>query len=922
MNGESEPTDEDIDTYIAQFEQENPQRPAPANADPSGLADPNKQKPDTWGDPEGPFGKGVLEQSQAAQAVKSPGAFFTGIKDQIMKAGGDPIKFAANGVMDMAKHSYENAKNELDHIGQEDKGDELTRWSRVAGAVASAIPVFGDLVKPMREGIPVDPNTPIDVPRVAGNAVGVGVDAALGRFAPEAGMAGIEATGRGMTRAGGAMAANASRRLERNAMLGPITPKELVSDLFSKRGAAALAATAVNPKLGAAVATAGGLAEAGKLAGRSNGLARLQQRIGRAMLPDAPNMWTGEAINPALLSDEGMIGPQFKPEVSGSDWSRAGAVRDPNLAGENTGVAYADRAPDLEQLWDDNPQANKHMDSVQDSSGDIELPKPVPTPEELWRASNETDAPRSLQDDLGDIAPEEIEPTVPKTPQEQWEALNLDDLEKSYQGGLEPWDATKGSQTNPPVSSEKLPLPEIKGKEGKRLLGEDQNRVSRAPKRTPENEGVLEDLDPIDNKDIDLDEPEITSRGGKLVDTTVPPKDKPKVEVVDKTIPFADLEKGNTVKTANGKTGTLLDFDEKSVTVKWENGTTNKIARKAVSKVENKVVPFDELPEKGSMRAPRAKKPEMFGSFDDEVSNKGGSIKRADSWKNDGLYDVTADGETHKVYRDPATNEWYLDESSDLVKSKFHIQRHLGYNREQAVAAVTKKIRERKLGIEEVKQARPKDEIASSELRDAVSEASLDEPIEDIFGSEPKRKASGARTKVEPQYPKAQDRLPKYKVSGEPTPRSEITNPRAIGDSPRQLGLNDRAIRASKVGWELTPEKIKKSLSQGQGHIQVNIDELFELAKKDINRPGRKNQAVGKSNKLERAQNFLASKNKEGVFTPEISVSNGKIIIDDGYHRTAAAKSMGEKSVPVRVNLQDLHLLKELGLRYRKLWDE
>lgn len=821
MNGESEPTDEDIDTYIAQFEQENPQRPAPANADPSGLSDPAKQKtPGDW-DAEGKFGQGVLEQSQAAQAAKDPIGTAKGIYHQMVTAGGDPIKFLANGVMDMAKHSYENAKTELDHIGQEDKGDDLTRFSRVAGALASTIPVFGDLVKPMREGIPVDPNTPIDVPRVAGNAVGVGVDAALARFTPETGMAGIEAGGRGMTRAGGAMALNADARLARNAAVRDTAKAASPQNTFfrransllslGKKGGAIAAATAINPALGTAVGLGLGGKELASLLGKSDSLARLQGRVGRSMLPDAPNMWTGEAINPALIPDEGMIGPEFKPEVSGSEWSRAGAVREPNLASENTGVAYADPAPDLEALWDDNPQANKHMDSVQDSSGDIELPKPVPTAEELWRASNEADAPRSLQDDLGDIAPEEITPTVPKPPQEQWEALNLEDLEKSFQ------------DTNEPIQP--ATLPEIKGKEGKRLYGEDQNRVSR-PGKPLDNDGELADLDPLDNKEIDLDEPEIVGRGNKLVDTTIPPKEKPKVEIVDKTIPFADLEPGNRVRTANGKEGILEAFDEKSVTVKWDNGTRNKIARKAVSKVE------------------------------------------------------------------------------------------------------------------EVKQARPKDELedidlssleepvpepkVETELEKAAREASesIDEPIEDIFGSEPKRKASGARTKIEPQYPKAKDRLPVYKISGEPTPRSELTNLRSIGDSPRQLGLNDRAISSSKVGWELTPEKIKKSLSQGQGHIQVNIDELFELAKKDINRPGRKNQSVGKSNKLERAQNFLASKNKEGVFTPEISVSNGKVIIDDGYHRTAAAKSMGEKSVPVRVSLQDLHLLKELGLKYRKLWDE
>lgn len=139
-----------------------------------------------------------------------------------------------------------------------------------------------------------------------------------------------------------------------------------------------------------------------------------------------------------------------------------------------------------------------------------------------------------------------------------------------------------------------------------------------------------------------------------------------------------------------------------------------------------------------------------------------------------------------------------------------------------------------------------------------------------------------------------------------------------VGEGLKRAG---RALRA--IPWDVDPPTLRQESSEGRATVLVRPDDLFRLAAEDIARPGRARAKVGASDKLERAQNFLAGAEEAGVkvHTPEISVDPGgqKLIIGDGYHRAQAAADEGQSLIPVRVDRSQLGQLRALGVSYRDL---
>lgn len=883
------PTDEEIEEFVADFKTKNPQVPSTRSEDdPAGDDDPNVIDPESF--------KGrVLQQSEAAQVAQDPKAFLSGLVDTVKggigRWGLNPQailgEMAATGVVDELKRSVGRFNTELDRVPPEQSGDLVERGGRVGSAVAAGIPIFGEMVQPLREDIPIDPNQPVNLPGVAGTLVGTGVDAALARFMPPVAGKTIGATGSGITGTGQALSRNASNRLLENAKAGPITAREIANDVLpwrSARGALTLGASLISPHLAGLMGAGVGAVEAGKMASRSSRLARLQGRVGNFMdLERMPEMQGPQPQWPDVL-----------PPVE-ELWAKAEEIN-PALVTDPLEHHLYDRQTDDFDLTPEQIEAQGGVIRVEPPA-DI-----LPDLDELWAKSGIEDKPVGLQ--------------------------SLDE----------------------PVRTG--PLPEIKGKEGKRLYGEDQNRVSkRGRSDIDEDEISLDDLDDID---IDLDEPEIVVRGGKLVDTKVetPPK-KVEVDPNAPVIPFADIESGSRVRTANGKEGIVEAFDDKSVTVKWDSGTRSRIARKAVKKVEVKKagpkvdeedidledldepgVPiklktsskmidaspipegqfrvnlYDDVPDSGWVKLRASENHPKLAKVDDIFLTE---YERGKGYAT-GMYEKALAKAQDKGFEGIISEPGARNANSNRIWEKLKKTHSVEELPDGSLILRDKK--------EPLKLA---NKFKETDLERAAREASesLDEPVgDDPFGVEPKRKASGAVKKIEPQLPKAKAGLKSYSVSGEPTPRSNLTNPRMVGDNPRALGLNDRAIRSSKVGWEIDDAKIKDSLSKGTAHVQVNIDELVKAAKEDIARPGRAGQKVGKTDKLTRAKHFLQSTQKDPtkIFTPEIEIKNGKVVIADGYHRIAAARHLGELSVPVRIPLSQIGQLESLGVKHRKLY--
>lgn len=387
--------------------------------------------------------------------------------------------------------------------------------------------------------------------------------------------------------------------------------------------------------------------------------------------------------------------------------------------------------------------------------------------------------------------PHVLEPDPPnkvKTSEELWTEQNpVEEFPKSYQGGQEPWDATKGSQTHPEVSAERIELPEIKGKEGKKILGEDQNRVSRFGKSQKGADEDILDLDPKDNTEIDLDEPEIVARGNKLVDTSVKPPKKI-VEVVDKTIPFADLEPGNRVKTKNGKEGTLESFDEKSVVVKWDNGSRTRIARKAVEKVEGK-----DIPQSGSMRAPKNPRMESRNLDGTKGPYKVPPVIGDDPRPQDMV--ISLKREANILYTD-------LQTMPKGKKSTLEMQKRFESLKEQ-------------IAKEEAKKTSPRGE-------------SIDEPLGNVdpFTTEPIRGAHGKnRPKIEPKLEEVGELLNPRST------RDKLLNPRRLGKGSRQTGTSPRILKElKKAGVTFSPEEVRTVMETGDKTVRT-----FGTPKKGLN---------------------------------------------------------------------------------------
>lgn len=69
------------------------------------------------------------------------------------------------------------------------------------------------------------------------------------------------------------------------------------------------------------------------------------------------------------------------------------------------------------------------------------------------------------------------------------------------------------------------------------------------------------------------------------------------------------------------------------------------------------------------------------------------TVKRAADFKETGNYEVTVDGKTHLMYRDPESKWWELDNSSDLIpqtskERPYYISRTLGFNKADAIQKI------------------------------------------------------------------------------------------------------------------------------------------------------------------------------------------------------------------------------------------
>lgn len=938
-----EPTDEEVDAAIA-----------------------TKRSRNTGG-----FKQGVREQADVAPIFEDPSTAIKGMVQSrvnrpplhraLAMAGlpGEVISMA----LSMGEQGLERAAPYVEQV--RNAPDVPTQLAKATQAALSLPPVVGPFVRPAEEAVHGR-----DPARLAGGVVGMGVDAALSRFAPESAIA----ANTGVVRpVGRAIREGGRNRFIRNQAVDK--PAFTPAGLFKRGGIGAALHQAVGLSFPQITAILGAY-EGGRFLKNSPTVAKYQSKVGALMAQEATPI-------PARFSKMLEIDPASRPGVPPSVMAHAEEVAAANLPDPRI-IKQTEARPN--EPFDLDPNLIDEQGSIMPDVSDQMLRDAL----ERERLQREPNPNPSFQDDIQDIDLSSLEPpTKVKTPEELWAEANVEDLPRSYQDLNEPVRET---------------LPKIAGKEGKRIPFEEQNKVSRAIKKAADEE-VL-DLDSVEDIDALWRQDEIKAGPkGTLVDTSAPPPAKPKVEVVDKTIPFADLEPGNRVRTANGKEGTLEAFDEKSVTIKWDNGSRTKIARKAVEKVEAKKASPKESPaetkaakiplEEGEVKLsspdgkgfiklqPDETNPRFLEVTDiwvESKSRKQGiatnlykqAVEKAEAQGLDGIISHESHRNPHSERRwkhlldegiaekldnkgtyvlrtryksptrvrartasdaGPITEDLDIETGQDIGADLEATRRRVEKLTDEEFARfaeLERKVKESgvdavddpnytQADFEEHRRLRNKmyEDVTKpeTELQKAARKVgeSIDEPIGDVdpFSTEPTRKASGAVKKVEKKFGETTEALETAVPRREQ--RNKLLNPRMTGQNPRELGLNERAVRQSKVGWEVNDKVIQKSLSKGVKHIQVNIDELLEMAKKDIERMGRADKK-----KLEQAKNFLAGE-KAGVFTPEISVKGNKVVIDDGYHRLAAAKTFGEKSAPVRISLEQLSRLRELGLTFRDL---
>lgn len=132
-------------------------------------------------------------------------------------------------------------------------------------------------------------------------------------------------------------------------------------------------------------------------------------------------------------------------------------------------------------------------------------------------------------------------------------------------------------------------------------------------------------------------------------------------------------------------------------------------------------------------------------------------------------------------------------------------------------------------------------------------------------------------------------------------------------------------VETRPVPWMTSREDLANNAKYGLSTVRVPIEDVVAAAADDIARPGRFRQAVGDTNKYDRAVDFLRDATDNGipVKVPELEFGqDGKLTIADGAHRMAAAFARGDKTVPVTIPSEQLGLLQHEGVPYIRMTGE
>lgn len=512
--------------------------------------------------PDSEFKQGVREQSEAAQFVEDPIGMGT---DMVKGLGSMALGMLTGNQMGTSlmeglikpqiDAGMERAKPYVEQSNQ--ATDIPTQLARAGQALLSLPPVIGPFVAPADEAI--QGRNP---EKLAGALTGVGVDAALAGFVPPA----IGAANRGAVKPlGRAMAESGAERFHKNIGLPEETLGSMGKRLLGRYGGPGLAASVVG--LGPLVAKIAGVVEGGRMIKNSPSIAKYQSKLGSL-----------------LAQGTDTIPSKYDHLLEGADQFEPPPNRIPT-AEETWGFDEDFDVPPKQAFPDEYRNRPDPRALSGEDIDDAYQAYPEFNPqafETQWRGKK--DKPVGMQDDVGDLDFESLEEIAR---QEELAKRPAPTVEETWAGKE---DKPRGMQDvdNEPVRNE---LPEIKGKEGKKIYGEDQNRVSRMAKRKKEAADELG----VDESEITLEEePDIVpDRDGSFKTTEPKPKPVVKIDPDEPVLTFADFETGDRVTTTNGKMATLVRVEGNRAVVKLDSGQTVGIARKSIKKIEPDVEDID-----------------------------------------------------------------------------------------------------------------------------------------------------------------------------------------------------------------------------------------------------------------------------------------------------------------------------------------
>jgi hypothetical protein len=816
-----EPTDEEVAQVIA-----DQKASRNSNAQTGSAMSKGEYAPDSF--------KGrVAQQSEAAQTVEDPIEMISGMAKGIGSMGLGMLTGGMAGtnlfeglIKPQVEAGMERAKPYVEQSNQ--APDTTTKLMRAGQALLSLPPVVGPFVRPAEED--VHGRNPEGL---LGSLVGVGVDAALAGFGPKA----LSTANTGAIKpAGRAMAESGAERFHRNIGLHDEPITKHLGRLLNRYSGPGLLASAVG--LGIPFAKIAGLIEGARVINHSPTVAKYQSKLGSLL---AQGTDTIPSKYDRLLAGANDLPPNRVPTAE-ETWMKEGFEEDFD-------------APPSQPFPDEyrnRPDPNAY--SVEDIEDTYQAYPEFDSRSIDRQWEGKTDKPVGYQDDVGDLDFESLE-EIARQEELARNPRPAQSVEESWVGKE---DKPVGLQdTNEPVRNE---LPEIKGKEGKKIYGEDQNRVSRMAKRKKEAADELG----VDESEITLEEePDIVpDRDGKFKKVEDAPKKVITPDPNEPVLTFADFESGDRVTTTNGKTATLVRVEGNRAVVKLDSGQTVGIARKSIKKIETpKIGPddVDELPESGSMRTSKPKMAsgntrtvngfrvdhlnEGEGGVNYEVFAPDGYRFRSDETRSilaqtmkevkerikqgivpddvnklDNVDDIGEPSRPKVEVRAGGTEFSGPDagklamESRDItalqlkaMRQKMSPERAAEFERELARSKVT-------IG-EAVKGKIGEPQSAGSyglERQESALEKAAREGIDDIgdvdeFGNpQGSKKASGARVKVETKLRRAKD------ATNPNSTRDKLLNPRRTGQGLRQQGKSPRILREiEKAGVSFSPEEVR-----------------------------------------------------------------------------------------------------------------